>query len=111
MAKMEHSDWLEDDGEAEPEPPCPPDLNRPVRRLAQAVLVQALLDYARSERSTRARLSARDFLWPADQELRERFLWAVQAGGLNEGCLSGRLARLRAPGIPDVYRQIRCWRA
>jgi hypothetical protein len=99
MAKMEHSAWLKDDWEAESEPPCPPDPNRPVRRLGQAILVQAVLDYARGKYGTRARLSARDFLWPAGEESRERLLWAIHAAKVNEEWLTVRLARVRDSGV------------
>jgi hypothetical protein len=53
-----------DDDWVEPEPPQPPDINRGVRRLAQAVLVQAVSDFKTIDRALRQ--DAEQFLYPGE---------------------------------------------
>jgi hypothetical protein len=60
----------DDEVENEPEPPAPADRNRGMKRLVQSVIVQAILDFQRSQ-DRRVWSDAALFLFPQDADRRD----------------------------------------
>jgi hypothetical protein len=64
------SAMTDDDFGDEPEPPAPADRNRGMKRLVQSVIIQAILDFQRSQ-DRRVWSDAAMFLFPQDADRRD----------------------------------------
>lgn len=85
--------WSDDDW-AEPELPGPPELNRGMRRLALAVLLQAALDFTEAQ-DRQTRLDAETFLFPVNPDRQEDFRWTVEISALDPRWLHKHLTQVR----------------
>jgi hypothetical protein len=91
MPKKSEPKWLEEDW-VEPEPPQPADIHRGMRRLAQAVLLQAATDFQCYD--PHLRRSAEQFLYPSP-ERSEDLRWTIEVSALGSEWMKTRLLRLR----------------
>jgi hypothetical protein len=95
----------DDELEDEPEPAPPIDPTRAVKRLALAIVVQAVLDYkSKSREST----DAARFLYPSSNRFREHLCKLAQCAGLNLAWLNECLARTVDSPIPTLRHCLKC---
>jgi len=88
----------EDDDDPDPLDNPTRDLGRPVRKLAAAVIVRALLDYRRKNRY--AREDAAKLLYPRSECTRAHLHLLAQLAGLSPAWLDERLVRTANLPLP-----------
>jgi hypothetical protein len=96
---------VDDDEEDAPEP-LPIDPLRGWRRLAQAVVLRAVIDS--KQRNSRARKDAARFLYPKSDCVRLHFNRISQCAGLNQEWLRECLARTVDCPLPALRQCLRC---
>ena len=92
--------WLDDVCD-DPEPPEPPDLNRAIRRLAAAILLQAVLDSKRDDE--RERRDAVEFLNPRTAYARYHLLRMTECANVELTWLLAQLRRTANQPLPAVH--------
>jgi len=92
--------WLDDVCD-EPEPPEPPDLTRPVRKLAAAILLQAVLDSKRDDE--RERRDAVEFLNPRTAYARYHLLRMAECANVELTWLLAQLRRTANQPLPAIH--------
>ena len=98
---------MKDEEWEEPEPPQPADPNRGMRRLAQAVLAQAVADFKSLDQYLRHH--AEQFLYPSAERL-EDLRWTIEVSALGSEWMNQNLTRLRrqTPPIPTFRTCVLC---
>jgi hypothetical protein len=88
---------VDDELEDEAEPLPPEDPMRAIKRLAQAVIVQALIDFTRAHTRAEDRevwSDASRFLFPDDPDQQEFLRWTVEVSALDPYRLRANLTRM-----------------